>query len=176
LDNVEEGFLPASLEIGVAGGPELPADVRALAERLRASPLVTDVDVWRGAADPRTETWLGATRLMRAGLIAFGLLAVAALSVALLRWQGPRAAAEARLCWLFGVPRLMLGSWEALSMFVGLFLGVAAGGVVCLALVRWPSWAELATAATLTRSFFLACAWAAAMAFARALLVTRSAR
>jgi len=176
LDNVEEGFLPPSLEIGVEGGPGLPADVMALAARLRASPLVTDVDVWRGAADPRTETWLGATRIMRAGLIAFGAVAVGALSLALLRWQGARAAAEARLCWLYGVPRLIVGGWEALSMFAGLSVGVVAGSVGLLALVRSPSWRDLATTATLTGSLFLACAWAAAMGLAKAVMVTRAAR
>lgn len=176
LDNVEEGFLPSSLEIGVAGGPTLPADVAALAARLRASPLVTDVDVWRGAADPRTERWLGATRVMRAALLAFGVVAVAALTVTLIRSKAVRTTAEARLFWLFGIPRLVVGGWEALSLFAGLFAGLAAASAGLRALAHSPWFGDVATAATLTRSFLLTGAWAVAVALARALLVTRTAR
>jgi len=175
LANVEQGFLPASLEIEVTGGEGLETEVSSLADRLRASPLVADVDVWRGAADPRREGWRQTASLLRTSLwILVGALLALVSVVALLR-RSARVRAETRVMWLFGLSRPLVASWTALTTFVGSALGIVLGGAAWLIVRRG---ADL-TAGGMTARLVgvgLALTWAGAVALGRAMVAVRGAR
>ena len=175
LANVEQGFLPPSLEIEVTGGEGLEAEVSALADRLRASPIVADVDVWRGAPDPRREGWRQTASLLRTSLwILVGALLALVSVVALLR-RGARVRAETRVMRLFGLSRLLVASWTALTTFAGSALGIALGGAAWLLVRRGAELSAGGMAARLT-GVGLALCWAGAVALGRAMVAVRGTR
>jgi cell division protein FtsX len=95
LDGVEEGFLPATLEVSLRPGVEGAGRADAIAWRLRRMDGVSDVDVLRATADERVAR---ARRLGRAvggaGVAAAGAAALLALVLAAFAMRRRRANAQ----------------------------------------------------------------------------------
>jgi cell division protein FtsX len=79
LDGADDGLLPASLEVSLAGGPggdlgALGVRARQLGARLQALPGVLDVDVVEPRAGPSLGRWSTAVGWLRAGPLALTAL------------------------------------------------------------------------------------------------------
>ncbi|MEO8214875.1 MAG: permease-like cell division protein FtsX [Myxococcales bacterium] len=96
LDGVEEGFLPATLEVALQAGPNGSDHADALAWRLRRMDGITDVDVLRSVEDGRlARAEAMGRRLGVGGLMLAIMTMVLALGLAALALRRPRG--EARL-------------------------------------------------------------------------------
>ena len=76
LDGVEQGFLPESVELSLAPGPEAPERARLLGERLRKIEGVADVDAM-GDSLQRLGAWLAMARILGWWSLGLGLAAAA---------------------------------------------------------------------------------------------------
>ena len=133
LDGVEEGFLPATLEIALQPGRQGVDRADAIAWRLRRMEGITDVDLLRTADDERLVRAEVTSR--RAGRIGIGLaLAVAALALCLAALALRRPPSDARLLSELGFttaaiagPGAILGGMCAVAgALIGTCVGVLA--------------------------------------------------
>jgi len=129
LDNVEEGFVPPSLEITLTGGQQLATDVDALLGRLSRITAVQGVDVWRGASDPLAERFIAtARRARKVGAIALAMFLLTTCGAFVVR-RNERARAEQRVLRAFGIPRrgllLCVAGPTALATAAGVLLAGA---------------------------------------------------
>jgi len=156
LDGVEDGFLPATLEISLVPGPDIRrAD--AIAWRLRRMDGVTDVDVLRTAADQRlARARRDEQRAVVFARIACGVATLLSLTLAAASLRRRRADARVLVGLGFtgaaiAAPGLLAGTLAAV-VGVGGGLGVLRAGprllaTLPLATPRWPL--ALASAALL---------------------------
>jgi cell division protein FtsX len=128
LDGVEEGFLPATLEIALHAGPAGVGRADAIAWRLRRMDGIAEVDVLRNASDERLAR--AGVRGRRLGQLALGIAAATALLALVLAATAQKARRpDAQLLMGFGftaagvaAPAALAG---ALSGVVGTALGLA---------------------------------------------------
>lgn len=101
LDGIEEGFLPASIEVGLRPTADVGTRAHSLGARLRSIDGVAEVDDM-GAAPARIASWL--TLAAAAGRIALVLAALAALAAVALAVRAGRAdrSAEAEVMAFLG--------------------------------------------------------------------------
>ena len=133
LDGVEEGFLPATLEITLRPGRQGIDRADAIAWRLRRTEGITDVDLLRTADDDRLARAEATSR--RAGQMGMGLaLAAAALALCLAAFALRRPPSDARLLSALGFttaaiagPGAILGG---LSAATGALVGTCMGALV----------------------------------------------
>jgi cell division protein FtsX len=139
LAGIEPGFLPRSVEVAVAAGPEMPARTAELAARLRKLPGVVEVDAMStGLA--RLLSWMALGRRLGLAALALGALAGAAALALALGWGRARRRREAEVLALLG--ETPSGARRAASMaaaaaaLVGAAVGVAVLVMVFPGIVR----------------------------------------
>ncbi len=96
LDGVEEGFLPATMEVALQPGPQGVGRADAIAWRLRRMDGITEVDVLRTTTDQRLAQAEGIGRRFGGIGLAFGLATVL-LAIGLVVAVTRRRRADARL-------------------------------------------------------------------------------
>lgn len=140
LDGVEEGFLPATIEISLRTGPDGVGLADAIAWRLRRMEGVTDVDVLRTPADQR---WVRARDLgRRAGVFglamgsATGLLGLG-LAAAAMRNRRIEARFLAGLGFTIGAITAPAALAGALSALLGSLVGILFGTVTVAVVAHW---------------------------------------
>jgi cell division protein FtsX len=101
LAGIEAGFLPRSVEISVAGGPQMPARTAELAARLRKLPGVVEVDAM-SAGLARLLSWMALGRRLSFWALAIALFAGAVALALALAWGRQRRRREAEVLWLLG--------------------------------------------------------------------------
>ena len=140
LDGVEEGFLPATIEISLRNGPDGVGRADAIAWRLRRMGGVTDVDVLRTPADQR---WVRAQDLgdvpafsawpwvRRPGCWRLGLAAAA------MRNRRAEARFLAGLGFTIGAITAPAAIAGALSALLGSLVGILFGIVTVAFVAHW---------------------------------------
>ncbi|MES1205092.1 MAG: permease-like cell division protein FtsX [Pseudomonadota bacterium] len=133
LDGVEEGFLPATIEISLRPGADGVGRADAIAWRLRRMEGIADVDVLRTAADERLAR--AGLRTQRLGLLGVWLGGAAALGALVLAAAALRARrADAHLLCGFG---FTAADAAAPAAFVGGLCAVGGAALAVLLLVAW---------------------------------------
>ena len=142
LDEVEEGFLPTSLEISLQPGPKGVGGADALAWRLRRMDGITDVDVLRSDADHRLiAEQARSRRLWLVDLGEAGAVFLAGLSLAILALRRRRA--DAVVLAGLGFTQFAIAAPASLAGVAAGFggtlvaLGAAHGGLLSLAQSRF---------------------------------------
>jgi cell division protein FtsX len=126
---IEPGFLPRSVEIAVAGGPEMPARTAELAARLRKLPGVVEVDAM-SAGLARLLSWVAlAGRLGVAGLAIAGFAALVALALALTAGRAQRRR-EAEVLALLGETPSGIRRPASLTGALAALLGAGLGALI----------------------------------------------
>jgi cell division protein FtsX len=140
LDGVEEGFLPATLEVSLETGSQGRAD--AIAWRLRRMEGVTDVDVLRTGTDQRLIraeaigrhfSQLGFAMGIATALLALGIAAAATRRG---RQEGALMAGLGFTAGEIAVPAAILGAFRA---FLGMLLGALLLALLGLGFSRFAS-------------------------------------
>jgi cell division protein FtsX len=154
LDGVEDGFLPATLEVSLQPGHQGTARADDIADRLRRMDGITDVDVLRTALSQRlARAGLVDRRLERVGIAVGSLTAILALGLAGAAMRRRRADAHLMAGLGFsivavGLPGAISGASYALAgTLLGSVLACAAaylgwsslGSIVVPVFARWQS-------------------------------------